>query len=78
MSGRARHPRASKVPTHSFDPDPAVPPDHTGRAYCRRCRCAGTVGDARHPLPGPEPTALQPMPAEVRALEARMLGESDD
>jgi hypothetical protein len=69
---RKRKPRGTRVQPHPFDPDPSIPVDHAGRAYCRRCRCAGTPGDARHPV-----DRLEPIPADVRELEARILGESD-
>lgn len=72
--------RPARPPTpapHAFDPDDTVPRDWYGRAYCRDCGKAGRDGDDQHPR-GALPLSLashRPTPEEVRAVEARILGE---
>jgi hypothetical protein len=55
------------VSTHIFNEDPANGPDHDGEY---RCRCGLPEANKAHRLPG--------VSKDVRALENRLLGETDD
>lgn len=76
-ASRGRPPARPTPGPHAFDPDPEVPRDWYDRSYCRDCGKAGQPGDEQHPH-GALPLSLaaaRPTADEVRALEARILGE---
>lgn len=77
-----KEPRPSRVTPHEFEPDlgldpePWVPLDERDERGPRRfCRCGllGEPGDARHPIPQPDPAVV----AAALERDAEILGERE-
>lgn len=76
-----KEPPHTAVPPHDYNPDPDpkmveyLPPSlrrkRKPRRYCVHCRLPGEPGDARHPIPQPDPAVV----AEAREWDEAVLGE---
>jgi len=76
----ARRRPAPTARLHPFSAAENEPAAYDGRQVCSWCGKPGRVGDAQHPVEASrlDAASLPEVPAEVRALEARRLGEGAD